>query len=66
MIETTNGASTINSIMNLSHTLYVIDDAKVLCSSLYSSPNIKIKSCWGPEEFTSVTLSWQNPQYPEG
>ena len=56
IIEATNGASTINSIMNLSHALCVIDDAKVLCSILYSSPNIKIKSCWSPEELTSVAL----------
>ena len=37
-----------NSIMNLKHTLYVITDAKALCSILYSSGNIQIKCCWKP------------------
>ena len=46
--ETINDASATNSIMSLSHTLYVIADAKALCSILHSSGNIQIKSCWGP------------------
>ena len=40
-------ASTTNSIINLSHTLYVIADAKALCSILYSCGNIQIKRCLG-------------------
>ena len=46
--------------LSLSHTLYVIADAKAVCSILYSSGNIQIKSCWGSTEPPSVTLSWQN------
>ena len=42
-----NKASPTNSIINLRHTFYVIVDAKVLCSILYSSGNIQIKRCWG-------------------
>ena len=34
--------------MNLKHTLYVIADAKALCSILYSSGNIQIICCWEP------------------
>ena len=45
-----NKASVTNSIMNLSHTLHVIADAKALCNILYSSGNIQIKSCWGPAD----------------
>ena len=62
VIKDINEASATNSIMNLSHTLYVIVDAKALCSIQYSSGNIHIKSCWG----ISVLLSWQKPQYPDG
>ena len=46
VFEAINEASATNSIMNLSHTLYVIADAKAICSILYSSGNIQIKSCW--------------------
>ena len=35
VIKDINEASATNSIMNLSHTLYVIVDAKALCSILY-------------------------------
>ena len=43
----------ISQRLILSHTLYVIAAAKVLCSlSILPTP--------------SVTLSWQKPQYPEG
>ena len=45
--------------MCLSHILFVIADAKALCSILYSSGNIQIL-------LGSVTLSWQKPQYLEG
>ena len=48
VIEAINKARATNSIMNLSHTLYVITDAKTYCSILHSSGNIQIKSCWGP------------------
>ena len=48
VIEAINEANSTNSIMNLSHTSYVIADAKALCSILYSSGNIQIKSCLGP------------------
>ena len=64
--EAKNEASATNSIMNLNHTLYVIADAKLLCSILCSSGNIQIKSCWGPADLPSVRLSWQKPQYLEG
>ena len=69
VIEAISKASATISIMNLSHTLYVIANAKVLYSILYSSGNIQIKSCWGTADHplpSSVTLSWQKPQYPEG
>ena len=68
VIEALSEASTTKSIMNLSHTLLVIADAKAaLCSILYSSGNIQIKSCWGSSDPSpSVTLSWQKPHYPEG
>ena len=46
--------------------MYVIAHAKALCAILYSSGNIQIKSCWGPVDAPSVTLSWQKPQYLEG
>ena len=49
VIEAINEASATNSIMNLSHTLFVIADAKALCSILYSSGNIQIKRCWGTQ-----------------
>ena len=65
VIEAINEASATNSIMNLSHTLFVIADAKALCSILYSSENIQIKSCWGPADLSSVSLNCQKPQYPE-
>ena len=42
VIEAINEASETNSIMNLSYTLYVIADAKALCSILYSSGSIQI------------------------
>ena len=47
-IEAINETSAANSIMNLSHTLYFIPDVKALCSILYSSGNIQMKSCWCP------------------
>ena len=49
-IEAINEASETNSIMNLSYTLYVIADAKALCSILYSSGSIQIKSSSGPSD----------------
>ena len=48
VIEAINEASAINYIANLSHTLHFTADTKALCSILYSSKNIQIKSCWGP------------------
>ena len=45
VIETINEANATNSIMNFSHTLFVIADAKALCSILYSSGNIQRKYC---------------------
>ena len=45
-----NKASVTNSIMNLSHTLHVIADAKALCNYSLRSGNIQIKSCWGPAD----------------
>ena len=39
VIEAINEASATNSIINLSHILYVPSDAKALCSILYSSGN---------------------------
>ena len=47
-IEAINEASATNSLMNFSHLLLVIADAKALCSILYYSGNIKIKYCSGP------------------
>ena len=47
VIEAINEASATNSIMNLSHTLFVSVDAKALCSILYNSGNIQIEYCWG-------------------
>ena len=44
-----NKASVSNSIMNVNHTMYVIADAKAFCSIVYSSENVQVKSCWGPE-----------------
>ena len=70
VIEAINEASATNFIMNLSHTVYVIADAKALRSVLYSFGNIQIKTCWRPVEPPPppppVTLSWRKPQYPEG
>ena len=70
IIKPINEASATNSIINFSHTLYVITDAKALCSILYSSENIQIKSSWGPSDapppLPPVTLSWQKPKYTEG
>ena len=54
IIEAINEASTTNSIMNLSHILFVIADAKGLCSILYSSGNIQIRYCWGPAELSQL------------
>ena len=48
VIEAINEATAHNSILNLSHILYAIADAKALCSVLYSPENIQIKSCQGP------------------
>ena len=45
VIEAINKASATSSIMNLSHTLYVIADAKAICSIPFSSGNIQTKSC---------------------
>ena len=66
VIEAINKAGATNSIMNLSHIFYATADAKALCSLLFGSGNIEIKSFWGPADPHSVTLSWQKPQYPEG
>ena len=52
VIEAINKASATNSLMNLSHTLCVIAEAKAFCSILYISEIVQI--------------SWQKPQYPEG
>ena len=47
VIEAINEASATNSIINVSHALFVIADAKALCSFLCSSGNIQIKYFWG-------------------
>ena len=46
--------------MNLKHTLYVIADAKALCSALYSSGNIQIKGCWKPVDPLSYIIVIRN------
>ena len=46
--EAINEASATNCFINLSNTLYVIADLKALCSILYSSKTIQLKTCWGP------------------
>ena len=56
VIEAINETSATNFIVNFSHTLYAVADAKALCSILYGSGNIQIK----------YSLSWQKPQYSEG
>ena len=48
VINSINQASEINSIMNHSHTLFAIADAKTLSSILCSPGNIQIRYCWGP------------------
>ena len=69
--EEVNEASETNSIMNLSHILYVIADTKVPCTIFYISGNIPIKTSRTPAQtppstpFTKVILSWQKLQYPE-
>lgn len=69
--EAVNEASETNSIMNLSHILYVIADTKVPCTIFYISGNIPIKTSRTPAQtppsppFTKVILSWQKLQYPE-
>ena len=50
VIEAINEASAINFIMKLSHTLYVIFDAKTLYSIPYSSGNTQIKRYQGPAD----------------
>ena len=52
VIEAINKASATNYLMNLSHTLCVIAEAKAFCSILYISEIVQI--------------SWQKRQYPEG
>ena len=51
-----NEANATNSIMNLSHTLHFIADAKALCSIRYSSGNNQIKSCWGQADPLSYIM----------
>ena len=75
--EAVNEASETNSIMNLSHILYVIADTKVPCTIFYISGNIPIKTSRTPAQTlpptsppppttsTKVILSWQKLQYPE-
>ena len=58
VIEAINEASATNSIMNLSHTLFVIGDAKARCSILYSSGNIQIKYSWGRADPLPPHLSY--------
>ena len=53
VIGAINEASATNSVMNLSHILFAIADAKVLCYILYSSGNIQIKN--------TVGVQWTNP-----
>ena len=65
VIEAIKEASETNSVMNLSHKLFVTAEVKALCSILYSSGNTQIKYSWGPADPPSVTLSWQQLQYPE-
>ena len=52
VIGAINEASATNSVMNLSHILFAIADAKVLCYILYSSGNIQIKN--------TVGVQWTN------
>ena len=70
VIEAINEASATNSILNLSHILYVITDGKALCSIDYSSGNIQIKSCWSPADLLTLPLQLhqfgKKSQYPEG
>ena len=49
-MEAINEASETNSIMNLSHKLFVTAEVKALCSILYSSGNTQIKYSWGPAD----------------
>ena len=48
--EAVNEASETNSIMNLSHILYVIADTKAPCTILYISGNIPIKTSRTPAQ----------------
>ena len=53
-MEAINEASARKSIMNFSHTLYAVADAKGFCSIPYGNTQIK------------YSLSWEKPQYSEG
>ena len=50
VIKAIDEAGATNSVINFSHILYVVADAKALFSILYSSGNTQIKSCWGPAD----------------
>ena len=65
VIEAINEATATNSVMNYSHTFYFIAGAKAFCFILYSSESFQVK-IWWVWTLSSVTLSWQKPEYLEG
>ena len=65
VIEAINEATATKSVMNYSHTFYFIAGAKAFCFILYSSESIQVK-IWWVWTLSSVTLSWQKPEYLEG
>ena len=60
VIKAINKISATNSLMNISHTLYVIPDAKAFCSILYSSGNIQTKTYWGPVDTPKLDYVHKN------
>ena len=60
--EAVNEASETNSIMNLSHILYVIADTKAPCTILYISGNIPIKTSRTPAQTLPPTPPTPSPR----
>ena len=58
--------SAAKSIMNLSHTLYFIADAKVWFCKYSNDKHTWVTSTLPPPLSSSVKLSWQKPQYTKG
>lgn len=58
--EAVNEASETNSIMNLSHILYVIADTKVPCTIFYISGNIPIKTSRTPAQTPPLAPLYQS------